>query len=48
MLKPRLIVFVVGGVTYSEIRAAYEVAEQFPSHDVIIGTFYIKNMSSGF
>ena len=38
MPKPRLIVFVVGGVTYSEIRAAYEVAEQYPSHDVFIGT----------
>ena len=33
----RLLVFVVGGVTYSEIRAAYEVASQFPSHDIFIG-----------
>ena len=37
MAKPRLIVFVVGGVTYSEIRAAYTVAQQFPTHDIVIG-----------
>ena len=35
--KARLIVFVVGGLTHSEIRAAYEVSKQYPSHDVIIG-----------
>jgi syntaxin-binding protein 1 len=39
--KPRLIVFVVGGVTYSEIRAAYTVAQQFPTHDIVIGSTHI-------
>ena len=43
MEKPRLIVFVVGGVTHSEIRAAYEVAQQYPSHDVVIGTIQYHN-----
>lgn len=35
--KAKLIMFVVGGLTHSEIRAAYEVSKQFPSHDVVIG-----------
>ena len=35
--KPRLILFVVGGITHSEIRAAYEVTRKFLTHDVLIG-----------
>jgi syntaxin-binding protein 1 len=33
----KLIVFVIGGATYSEIRSAYEIAETY-SRDVFIGT----------
>ena len=36
-MKVRVIVFVVGGLTHSEIRTAYEVAQNYPSHDIIVG-----------
>ncbi|KAH9395736.1 PREDICTED: protein ROP-like [Rhagoletis zephyria] len=34
---PRLIVFVIGGLTYSEMRAAYEVTNNSKNWEVIIG-----------
>lgn len=34
---PRLLVFVVGGMTYSEMRAAYEVTKSGKNWEVIIG-----------
>lgn len=47
---PKLIVFVVGGVTYSEMRAAAEIAKQvnreiiIGSTDVLIPESYIENV----
>ena len=38
---PRLIVFVMGGMSYSEIRTAYEVAKEAKDWEVIIGSDHI-------
>ncbi|KAJ3079393.1 Syntaxin-binding protein 3 [Quaeritorhiza haematococci] len=39
---PRLIVFVLGGLTYSEMRSAYEVMKEF-QQEVIIGSTHVYN-----
>lgn len=38
----RTIVFVAGGVAFSEMRAAYEVMEQHKKEVIIGGTSYLK------
>jgi syntaxin-binding protein 3 len=37
----RLIIFVIGGITYSEMRCAYEVSQAHKSCEVIIGKIFI-------
>ena len=35
-------VYVMGGVTYSELRVGYEVSNEFKSWEVFVGKFWCK------
>ncbi|KAM8805397.1 syntaxin-binding protein 3 [Eudromia elegans] len=37
----KLIIFVIGGITYSEMRCAYEISEAYKSYEVIIGSTHL-------
>ncbi len=38
--RPKLIIFVMGGVTYSELRSVYEVNAEQSEYEVIIGKIH--------
>ena len=42
---PRLIVFIMGGATYSELRTAYEVTNEHKNWEVIMGGSHILTPS---
>jgi len=41
--KPRLLVFVVGGVCHSEMRTAYELTQEKPDWEVVVGGSHVLN-----
>lgn len=45
---PRLIVFVVGGVCFSEIRCAYEVTQAAKNWEVICGESHLVHTLNHF
>ena len=51
-IRPRFIVFVLGGITFSEMRSAYEIAEQrgvnlyIGSTNTLTPTEYIQDLSN--
>merc|ERR550534_1923457 len=38
---PRLVIFVIGGITYSEMRVCYEVTKVNPKWDVVVGSTHL-------
>lgn len=43
----RLIIFVIGGITYSEMRSAYEVSQVYKSCEVVIGKLALGRVGRG-
>lgn len=38
---PRIIIFIIGGITMSEMRCAYEVMSKNSNYDIILGSTHI-------